>query len=108
MECLRRRSVDGSTCKGTNEPGSEENGKDAEVLGGVVHGNTFVTRTEGVLNERAEVVRQWHVLGRYMSASDRNEGAESAASWGFGRGVSKVLARSPHPIPLDDRDEIWE
>ena len=61
MECLRRRAVDGPACKGANETGSEEDGKDPEVLGGVVYGNTFVTRTEGVLDERAEVMRQWHV-----------------------------------------------
>ena len=94
MECLRGRSVDGSACKGTNETGSEEDGKDAEVLGGVVHSNTSVTRTEGVLEKRAEVVRQWHCLGRYASAGDGNEGAEVGACWGFGRDVFKMLLRS--------------
>ena len=51
MKRLRGRSVDGSPCKGANEAGSEEDGKDAEVLGGVVYSDTLVTRSEGVLDE---------------------------------------------------------
>jgi len=83
MERLRRRTIDGPACKGTYETGSEEDGKDAEVLGGVVNGNTFVTRTEGILDERAEVVRQWHVLRRRTNAGDENEGTGVDASRGL-------------------------
>jgi len=94
MKCLRRRAIDGSACKGANETGSEEDGKDAEVLRGVVYGNTLVTRTEGVLDERAEVVRQWHVLGRCAGTGDGKE----EGSRGFGRDVferARRLLRSP-------------
>ena len=56
MEGLRRRSIDGSACKGADKTGSQEDGKDAEVLGGVSYGDTFMTRSEGILDERAEVV----------------------------------------------------
>jgi len=56
MERLRRRSVDGPPCKGANESRSEEDGKDAEVLGGVGYNDTLVTRSEGILDERTEVV----------------------------------------------------
>jgi len=56
MEGLRRRSIDGSARKGADKTGSEEDGKDAEVLGGVGYGDTFVTCPEGVLDERTEVV----------------------------------------------------
>jgi len=74
MEGFRRRSIDGPACKGANETGSQEDGKDAEVLGGVVYSDTFVSRSEGVLNERAEVMWQWHVLGRCARVSDNKEG----------------------------------
>jgi len=73
MERLRRRSIDSPPRKGANEAGSEEDRKDAEVLGGVVYGDTFVTRPEGVLDERAEVVWQWHVLCSCVAGGD-NEG----------------------------------
>ena len=74
MERLWRRAIDGSACKGTDETGPEEDRKDAEVLGGVVYGDTFVTRSESILHERAEVVWQWHGLGCCANASDDNEG----------------------------------
>lgn len=76
MEGLWRRSVGGSACKGVDETGSQKDGKDAEVLGGVSHGNTFVTRSEGVLDERAKVVWQWHVLGRRSCAGDDDSGCQ--------------------------------
>ena len=101
MECLRRRTLDGSACKGADETGSEEDGEDAEVLGGVVYGNPFVTRAEGVLDERAEVVRQWHVLGRCVNVGGGNEGAGAGASRGFGRDVFKggtTMLRSPENV----------
>jgi len=82
MERLRRRSIDGSPCKGADEAGSEEDRKDAEVLGGVVYGDTFVTRSERVLDERAEVVWQWHVLCSCM-AGDDNEGTPVSTGWEF-------------------------
>jgi len=56
MESLWRRPIDCSARKGANETSSEEDGKDAEVLGRVVDGDTLVTRSEGVLDERAEVM----------------------------------------------------
>jgi len=74
MEHLWRRPIDGSARKRANETGSEEDGKDAEVLGRVVDGDAFVTRSEGVLDERAEVMWQWHVSGRCEDASDCTEG----------------------------------
>lgn len=68
MERLRRRPVNGSTRKGVDEAGSEEDGEDTEVLGSVVYGDAFVTRTKGILYERTEVVWQWHVVGRCVDA----------------------------------------
>ena len=56
MKGLRGRSIDGSACEGADETGSQEDGKDAEVLSGMVYSDTFVTRSEGVLDERAEVM----------------------------------------------------
>lgn len=83
MKCLRRRPIDGSACKGADKTGSQEDGKDAEVLGGVGYGDMFVTCSEGVLDERTEVVWQWHVLGRCASAGDDNEGATVGVSRDF-------------------------
>jgi len=57
MEFLWRRSVDCPPCKGANETGSEEDREDAEVLGSVGYSDALVTRSEGVLDERTEVVR---------------------------------------------------
>jgi hypothetical protein len=74
VEGLRRRSIDGSACKGANETGSQEDGEDAEVLGGVGYSDMFVTCSEGVLDERAEVVWQWHVLGCCASTGDDSGG----------------------------------
>lgn len=74
MEGLGRGAVDGSACKRADETGSQKNGKDAEVLGGVGYGDTFVTCSEGILDERAEVMWQRHILGRCASAGDNNEG----------------------------------
>lgn len=73
MEGRWRGSVDGSACKRADETGSQEDGKDAEVLGGVVYGDMFVTRSEGIFDERAEVVWQWHILGPCASAVDSGE-----------------------------------
>ena len=56
MKRLRGRPIDGSASEGVDETGSEENGEDTKVLGSVVYGDAFVTRTEGVLYERTEVV----------------------------------------------------
>ena len=77
MERIRRRAIDGSARKGADETGPEENRKDAKVLGGVVNSDTLVARSKGVLDQRAEVVWQWHVLGRCANACDDNR------VWGY-------------------------
>ena len=80
MERVWGRTVDCSSCEGAYETGSKEDGEDAEVLDGVGYADVFVTRSEGVLDERAEVVWQWHVLGRCASAGDDNKGIVAGAS----------------------------
>lgn len=87
MEGLRRRSIDGSARKGADKTSSEEDGKDAEVLGGVGYGDTFVTCPEGVLDERTEVVWQWHVLGRCGGRGRRQRGGGSGCQPGLRRDV---------------------
>jgi hypothetical protein len=101
MERIRRRSVDGSACQGANETSSEEDRKDAEVLGGVVQGDTFVTRSEGVLDERAEVVWQWHVLGRCANAGDDKKGRREVPA---GILTQRVGERQQCP----DHEWIWK
>ena len=56
MESFRRWSIGGSAGEGVDETGSQEDGKNSEVLSGMVYGDAFVTRSEGILYERAEVV----------------------------------------------------
>ena len=73
MKRLRRRPIDGSARKGADETGSEQDREDAKILDCVVYGDAFVTRTEGVLHERTEVVWQWHAVGRCADAGDGYE-----------------------------------
>jgi hypothetical protein len=101
MERIRRRSVDGSACQGADETGSEEDRKDAEVLGGVVYGDTFVTRSESVLDERAEVVWQWHVLGRCANAGDDEKGRREVPA---GISTRRVGERQQ----CSDHEWIWK
>jgi hypothetical protein len=63
QEGSRVGAVDSAAGDRGEEAGAEEDGEDAEVLEGVCYGDRVVTRTERVLQARAEVMRQNHVEG---------------------------------------------
>jgi hypothetical protein len=59
-EPLWGRLVEGPACDVGYEAGTEKDGKDGEVLGGVSDGYLVQAGTKGVLNSSAEVVRKHH------------------------------------------------
>ena len=62
MEFYWRRLVDGSSRYGGEETGAEEDRQDGEVLDGVRDRDTCVPCSEGILDVRAQVVRENHFL----------------------------------------------
>lgn len=61
----------GAAREGDEEAGAQEDGEDAQVLGGVVDADVLVSCAECVLDACAEVVRSWHFGGELEGGPGR-------------------------------------
>jgi hypothetical protein len=58
---LRGRCFDCAARDAGEKASTEEDRKDAEILSGVGYGNSRMASAKGILETRAEVMREWHL-----------------------------------------------
>lgn len=108
----------GAAREGDEEAGAQEDGEDAQVLGGVVDADVLMPCTEGVLDARAEVVWSWHFRGESEGGPGRGrmriEDAfefqvqsrrPSASTAACTFQVSPTLYFNPLPAPISVKDD---